>query len=239
VILAPLRRQLSPLGVAGGVPVTYAGMLRTLGAVGVWLLQDASGNAQDDSGNSRPLTAGAGLSYRLAGPGGAMPYAIGGFGTTQTLITSDAAVKGTGAFTVGCWVYVTSTAAQFCFCRDGITFDRVWWCGPNQLGGPHSARLLPTLDATGVTATPLNTWHFVAVRYTPSTQWSIWRNGVKDAQVTSSVPASIVSSAAGFSVANSLNGQFPLVGRAAGAFYIASSIADADILALYTQGLIG
>lgn len=240
--LHPLTAGLRPggLGVGGSLPVTYTSRLIAAGATGIWPMQEASGNALDVSGQGNDMLANGVLTYRQAGPGGSLQYAMTGWAAAVYLASAAVAFRATGAFTAGLWFNIPLIGTVCTpINRDNGSTTRVWFAGFNVLAlTPWAARLVPTVtDVIGGSPNANATWLFLAVRYTPSTEWAVFRNGAKDGFNTTSIPAALANNTVPLRLGSlGSGGLIATNARIAGAFWAPSALSDATLLALYNAG---
>lgn len=91
-----------------------------------------------------------------------------------------------------------------------------------------------TVDSTITLA--LDTWYFLAMRFTPSTELALWVDDNKTTE-TSSIPASIDVNSSDFEIASKDGGSLFMTGRySLGALYCVA-LPDRTIARLYNRGL--
>jgi hypothetical protein len=186
----------------------------------------------DISGQGRILSFNAGYAYSLYN--NIVPYVFLD-GISQYLFrASEAGTSITGALTFGTWVFfAANTAINF--------FGKLGAAGQYGYTNSYSGGFLNAFvssngtlgpSVTSSIASPLNTFHFVATRYTPSTELAIFVDGVKTVNTTA-IPAAIFASNAQFQVgASTANAQF-LNGAMALPFLCAYAVPDAVIKRIY------
>ena len=228
-------------------PLTIARFLGLPGLRGFWPMSsvDNAGAVYDLSGQGRTLTNTGPATFGATTPG--LPYGIFN-GTTQYLSRADeAGLDITGALTMGGWFYATaftpatihigmgkySTAAGNFSYR--LTFQTATSTTAAQISGDGTDEIAVTSSLAAV----INSWHFLTLRYTPSTELAIWVNDTKTVNTTS-IPAALFNGNAAFQINGRAGGTNNLfAGRAALGFLCAAALADAQITDLYnsTRGL--
>lgn len=260
------RQGAAVTGTAGGIEINNAsepvmlyeapstGMtafLTTLAASGIWPMQEASGNALDASGNTRPLTQTGTVTHQAAGPSAApaqLPYGMSGWSSANNLRSSNAAFARTGAFTAGCWVRTgTPTVAMVPIGKDGGpggTTDRAWVLvlSATQPGkfSFYCFNGVGFTERVAATAIAADTWVHVAVVFAPGTGASamrIYLNGVQT--VANTGPASINAGTTPLTIGmRDLSGAASAwSGQIAGAFYVPSALTSAQIQQIASAGL--
>lgn len=207
---------------------------------GLWAFSSVneSGNIIDLSGQGRTLTNN-GTATRAILPSG-LPYAIYN-GSTQYFSRADeAGLDITGALTIGGWFYAAALADVGLIGKFAFT------------AGNYKSYLLRILDATGAirftvsadgsasvainTATGIATgsWHFIAGRFTPSTEIAVFVDGVKTVNTTS-IPASLYNSNQPLQIGAYDAGTKLFTGRSAPCFLSAAAIPDDLLYAHYAM----
>jgi uncharacterized protein YjdB len=159
----------SPITVTVVAPTTYQQVLLSLGAVGYWPLNEASGpTAYDMIGGINGNYVG-GISYQQAGPPnsdfGANSYAAGFDGTSAYVDIPGATINFTDAVSVVAWVQLIGTPPDF----SGVFGhgDDSWRMSVNPAqfpGGNDGTSALA--DATGQTPLSLGPWYMLTYTYT-------------------------------------------------------------------------
>lgn len=227
------------------------------GLRGFWPMSavNSFGQALDLSGNALPLGYNGNPTYNYAG---LAPY-IALDGTGDYLSRADAAA-----------LDITGTETYIAAAARGLTFGGWFWFDVipqdknvgilgkynttgNQrsyliyTGGTDYPVLVISPDGSGgiainVAGAGLSTgaWHFLVGRVIPSTEASLYQDGVWYRGVTS-IPASVYNGTAPFQVGAFNAGSFLMTGRASLCFLCAASLSDAQVAALYgvTRPLFG
>lgn len=196
---------------------------------------DESGNVYDHSGQGRTLSNVSTLAFGVYNT--LVPYAIHD-GSADCLRRADeAGLDITGVLTCGGWFYATdatpgadmglftkwSTLGQRAYALKLLTTGLVQ-------GLVSSNGTLETTVSSAAVSTA--TWFHVALRYTPSTELSLWVNGVETVNTTS-IPASIFSSSAALEIGAFNAGSSVLDGRSTLGFLCAAALGDTTITTLY------
>jgi len=152
-------------------------------------------------------------------------------GSTNYSYRPAGALRGSDGFTAGGWFQATS----------GDTLMGVWQASANQCWRLFMNSLAPTLyvSSTGANsftvagaAVTSGAWTHVIGRYTPSTEISIFVNGVK-AVNTTSIPASLFEPDINFTIgANHSVGEL-LTGKASMCFFCCEPLDDSYMTILY------
>lgn len=244
-MLAPLSGSLGPLGRARGVP---NGLLNNL--VTHWRMEEASGIRVDATGRGNDLTPG----NAPGNAAGILGNAVALNGTNQTLARASTAdlAPGNTAFTVACWVYVTSGIAAAYIIEKGDA-------SVPATGYEYGLRTRPTFAAgsqyellIGGSADNLarvqagtmafNTWHMLVGWFNPATsRIGLSFNGAAAITTASTTAPSntglnfIVG--ATWSAGALLLGSSQLAGRVDSvSFWKGRALSDTDITALYNGG---
>lgn len=223
-------------------PLTIARFLGLPGLRGFWPMSsvDNAGAVYDLSGQGRTLTNTGTATFAATTPG--LPYGVFN-GSTQYLSRADeAGLDITGALTFGGWFYSADLSSTRGLIGKWGTAGASGGYLLYQSSGGVAAIIEDGSGNTyqrGGETVLVNTWYFIAGRYTPSTELALWVNNTKTTNTTS-IPASLRNNAIDFRIgvygspaANFLNG------RAALGFLCAAALADAQITDLYnsTRGL--
>lgn len=143
----------------------------------LWEMQDASGELQDTSGNSRPSTAHAGTpDYQQAGPMG--DYSVH-MTSNEFFSTNGAyALPQTDNWTLEIWMYRVSDLVATYVWENGLAAGQgfsIFIDSTNHLVGlANNVALL-----TAGSIIPINTWKHVVIKRA-STIWTYYINGVID-----------------------------------------------------------
>jgi hypothetical protein len=203
---------------------------------------NGSGQAINHTGAGDPLTqAGVvpvgfdGNAYRQLGSGVNYLLRASAYGLTGTETFISSSVRG---FTLGGWFSINSlpaTSGGF-ISREGATGQRGYSLIVLSTG---VVRMAMSGDGTAVlfvdsAAVPLNEWLFLVARYIPSTELSVFVNGVKTVNTTS-IPASCFVSSQQFEVGRYINSDTRVVdAKARDVFICRSALTDAQIAAIRT-----
>lgn len=206
---------------------------------GLWPMSsvDSSGSAMDISGQGRHLANNGTCTFPVYGD--VVPY-LETSGSSQYLSRADeVGLSITGAFTVGCWFLADTIGATF-----GLVTK--WLSSGNQRSYQlilnNSERVYAYVSGDGTASVNKNatatisagTWHFAAMRYTPSSELAVFLDGVKATNVTS-IPASCYDSTATFDLGAVGAGSSLLDGRIALPFVCAAAVSDMQLTALYER----
>lgn len=226
--------------------MTFAGEFLGLpGLRGYWPMGafGVGGDAIDQSGFSRTLTYTGNPTYNYTTQGG--PYLdLDGTGDyltrpdeagldilgTETYIAS--AVRG---LTVGAWVYADSvTGVRFINAKDNGTTQRSW-IFLIDVGVPTAYIFDTASTFSSITGSTFSasTWTHMVMRWIPSTELSIFKNGIEIASTTSSIKASIMNSTAALEWGSQTVGTQLLDGRLSNCFLCAMALSDTAIDNLY------
>lgn len=250
-------RNLESLGDGVFIGNVLASYMALPGLVGFWPMssvQRSTGNAYDLSGQGRTLTRNGNPAYTFFN--GLVPY-IDLDGTGDFLSRADETDldilgdgeggvftnPGAAGLTMGGWYWIDTTGA-----------DRIFASKFNVTGNQRSYiiyrdevatvyRFIVSSDGTATTsvdssvATATGTWIFAVGRFTPSTEIAVFINSTKDINTTS-IPASIFASTAGFLIGAASAGAVLLDGRAALVFLCANSLGDDLISSLFSTSRI-
>lgn len=155
---------------------------------------------------------------------------------TGTEVIIDSSLRG---LTMMMWVYFASSATQQSLMSKYLPTG-------NQRGyliqfDPFGMRLQFFLSSTGSNTPNLSsandsitvaTWHFVAARFTPSTEMALWTDDTK-ATTTTSIIASIFNNTSTFRIGEIGSVGLPLNGRIAFPLVCASALPDVVIETFY------
>lgn len=216
------------------------------GLVGFWPVSSRRDTAVSDiSGKSLTLTSTGGPSYGVLRD--ALPY-VTFDGATQYLSRADeAALSITGALTIGAWVkFITFPApavAPKIFCKHNNTaVQKGYGLDVSVEAGPvyhPRAFMSGTLNTSTLAAASYSisagTWHFMAGRFIPSTEVTLYDNGIKTVNTTS-IPASEVDNTA--PLVAGANAELNLFSNASEAllFLCEAALTDAMLARLYNMG---
>lgn len=219
------------------------------GLVGFWPMssvQRSTGNAFDLTSQGRTLTYNGNPTYNIYND--FMPY-IDFDGTGDFLSRADETdldVLGTETIynssvrglTVGAWVWFDSVSGiRIIISKDDVGANRSWsmWLQSSLLQSivfaPGGGSFANTVSTTTLV---VNTWHFCVFRFVASTSLTGFINGVVEGTDTSSVPASINSTAASLEIGRDALGR-NLDGREALCFMSANALSNALINSLFQQ----
>lgn len=211
-----------------------------LGSAGEW--RDLSGNGMHLSYNGNPTMAfnGAGAPYWVYdGTGDYHSHADDAhFDITGTETTVVAAQRG---LTCGAWVYLTTLtpAVNAIIAKWGGNLSYIL----AEIGG--KLYFIVSVDGAAQksvvgAAMTTGTWYFTVGRFVPSTSVADWVNDSPTANVTT-IPASIFSGAAPFTIGYDPADNSYLDGAVAFPFVCACALSDAQITRLYnrSRGLFG
>lgn len=219
-------------------------MLQALpGIRGIWPSSavGASGQMQDISGNGLHLTNN--NVTRFGSVDNLAPFTVYN-GTNQYFNrASEAAfqITGTEAYilnpglTMGGWFYFNETAsAPEAMVYKVNNTDRNYYMQRRTAGNiqfaVYNSNLATTVNSLDVLDE--DTWYFVAGRFDPSTELKVWVNG-NTVINTTSIPASIDTDAADFTIGASGVPGLYMNGRTSLSFLCASMLSDAHINAFY------
>lgn len=195
---------------------------------------DAGSNPMDVSAQGRGLTNNGTITF---GSIGEIPYAILN-GSTQWLSrATEAGLVITSNLTFGAWLYANANGTLYMpigkFGASGNYGYCIQRLNTNFYQANISGNGTTQFQAVFPTTSPATTWEFVVARYIPSTELSIFVNGVKFSNTTT-VPASIFNGNGNFAIGRWDGGAaqyFP--GRAALPFLCATSLSDIAIQRMY------
>lgn len=194
-----------------------------------------SGQALDLSGQGRTL-ANTGAAPRAVE--GLVPYAALD-GATQFFSRADeAGLDLSAGFTAGGWFYCDAVAAQTVLSKYATAGNQRCWridllaTGAAQLAVSEDG-IASVLIASAADAVAAETWTYLAGRFEPSVEMSIWVGAEKTARVAG-VPASAFKVTAPFMVGG-VNAAASLAGRAALVWLSAAPLPDAVIKNVYHQ----
>jgi hypothetical protein len=201
----------------------------------------------DVSGHSRHMAARNAPTYGILND--ILPYGIFDRASSQSFNRPDEPEMypaPTYGLTIGCWC--SNTAAQADGTYQGLISKWGTVIGEDKAGlgmdffvdpATHLTHAAFRVDETGVgntevvhtTTVAVNSWHFVAGRFTPSTEIAVFDNGVKVVNTTS-IPASINRPdkdfvIGGYDVKNYLSGYITL------AFVCADALPDAILARIF------
>lgn len=197
---------------------------------------DESENAYDLSGQGRTLTPQNGATTAVPADS-IFPYASLLSSASRYFSRADeAGLDITGELTFGGWFYFTTTPASSMglLSKNEPTGNQraytLFKLSTNAIRFQVSSNGTATtaVDSTATVAT--GTWYFIAGRYTPSSELAIWLDDEKTINTTS-IPAAIFDSSAGFAVGRTDGGNY-LNGRAALCFVCAKALSDDTISVL-------
>lgn len=216
------------------------------GLRGYWPMNtfDGLGNAIDQSGNARTLTYNGNPTYTFTTQGG--PY-IDLDGTGDYLSRADEGgldILGTESYiasavrglTTGAWIYADSTSGvRYVTSKDDNSTQRSWLFYVNA-GVPNvlvfdTASTSNTISGSTVSA---STWTHLAMRFTPSTELSIFKNGAEVASTTTSIKASIMNSTVALQWGAHVAGEL-WDGRLGMTFLCAMALSDTAISNIYNN----
>lgn len=128
--------------------------------------------------------------------------------------TVGATVRG---MTVMAWVFPTTAvgSSETAISKWNTSNQRSWVLERNASGPANlavSGNGTSAVSATGTTSIAQNGWHFIAGRFTPSTEIKVWMgnsSGLETATNTTSIPASLHNSTARLAVAARNSGGTP------------------------------
>lgn len=216
------------------------------GLVGFWpgSAMGASGQLKDMSSNGLHLT-----NNNFAKFGADGGKAIVGFNGTNHYfsIASTAILNISGAenhlnalqgLTVGAWVYFdnVATAAEAIIYKADAT-NKSYYLQRRSSGGfqfgVFNTNVATTVNSTN--ALLAGAWCFVVGQFKPSTHLRVWFNGAYD-QNTTSIPATIDTDPASFTIGASGTPDAYMDGNMALLFICAAAVPDDKILSLYHMG---
>lgn len=215
------------------------------GVRGAWGMgsRDENGDVYDHTGQGRTLTNVSALTFSARN--GLVPYAIHDGSADCLRRTSSAALQITTAMTMGGWFYATdatpatrqglvgkylTTGNQRSYLLDLLTTGYVR--ASISVDGTN----LTVVDSTATTADA--TWFHAVLRYTPSSELSVFLNGVETLNTTS-IPAGIFASTANFEIGAYNTGASVLNGRSTLCFLCAGYLQDAAIkMIFYNQRIL-
>jgi len=202
----------------------------------------ASGDAINHSGIDAQLTQVGtaplgydGNSFRSLGSGTNYFSKSSLYGLTGLETFIDSALRG---FTIGGWFFINSfpSGAGGLISRDGIATNRGYVMF---IGSTGAIRVLMSGNGTSVffinsADVPLTEWLFIVARYIPSTEISVFVNGVKTTNTTS-IPASCFVSTQDFEVGRYFNADANIVdAKVRDVFICRSALSDALIEGIRT-----
>lgn len=153
------------------------------------------------------------------------------------IIGTEAYISGTQrGLTFGGWFQPTAAAGSHLIGKADDTN------GPYFLYGTAGTSLLfrvrNAADAANfdVSIAPfaINTWHFVAARYTPSTELKVWDGAATNTNVAG-IPASLLNGNDAFSIGAAGGGATPYTGSAGFCFLCVCAVSDAKIESVFQQ----
>lgn len=222
------------------------------GLVGLWPMssvQRSTGNCYDISGQGRTLTYNGNPVYdyenltpfiSLDGTGDYLRRAdetdldITG---TETIFPADKR-----GLTLGGWYrFDNSGNAEHILAKDGAVGNRSYFLQKNNTDNPT---FFVSVDGTALTSIisaetiPVDTWTFIVGRFDPSTELKIFTSigGVLVKEInTTSIPASIFNSTAGFNLGRRDNNTNLMTGDASIQFLSANYLSDSIISGLFEQ----
>lgn len=228
------------------------------GLRGFWPLTvfDSLGNAVDTSGHGRLVTSGGDANYPAFGRSNA-PFRGWAYNTAVSQgffyrpddpgmsITADESYihDGSEGLTVGCWIYPVAWSDTY---NAGLITK--WSSGTAKsyalyINTPAGTRPTMAISSDGTvvdfethsTNLSLTTWYFIAGRFTPSTEISVWVDDDKETN-TSSIDDSIYDSSVSFNLMTLYSGtNYVFYGYMALAFVCATNLLDSYIFTLYHQ----
>ncbi len=156
----------------------------------------------DSSGNGNTATA-------RNGPISAVPGKIGGaytFATNQRMDTTDNTIlKITGAVSLSAWIQIGDTTTVEGLLGKFNTGQRQYSLGANSTTAGKidfnvTSNCNTIIKTTSNTILSTSTWYHIVGVYIPSTSLTLYVNGLKDAQNTTSIPASLCDGTAGAAI---------------------------------------
>lgn len=207
-------------------------------------LRDIGGNGNQLNRNGTPN-----LATGFPAGGGAFPNAVyqRAGGDYYSATTDFAAAKITGAdsgieggwqgLTLGICVWADVLQTQNVFSKWDVSGNqRSYLLNMATAGGLYrffvSSDGTATVQVDAPVSVAVDTWSFLVAKFTPSTELSLFLNGIKSANTTS-IPASIFNSSAFLAIAAASAGTSLLDGRTALAFLCAAALSDATIYGLW------
>jgi len=246
--LGELQQQVNEL-VQPEIPIALVSPIMALpGIRGAWPLSsfDDVGDAYDVSGQGRTLTNNNAVGY---GYEGVIPYALFSDGAPPEYLSradepgldvsgaEAVVVPGAKGMTVGGLFYFESLGAdeQYCIAKYVATDNGSWRIKIDNAASVVRGWVTNTgvnySCGLGLTLTT-QTWNFIVLRFTPSTEIKLWVNTLTQKDTTG-IPANIDGSACAFTIGADGVGDYGLDGRASHAFYSACSLSDTIIEAMY------
>ncbi len=243
-------RNIEALGDGVFLGNVWASYMALPGLVGFWPMnsvQRSTGNAWDMSGQTRTLTYTGNPAYAYFN--GLVAY-IDLDGTGDYLTRADetdmdiqgdefAFSSGASGLTIGGWFWIRDTAGTPSLLGK---HDNASAAGSAYLLyiSSNAANFLvysgtTASDAASATLS-IETWYFIAGRYTPSSEVAVFVNNTKSSD-TASIPATINNVAAAFQIGARAGGN-PLNARAALCFLCANSLGDDLISSLFSSSRI-
>jgi hypothetical protein len=217
------------------------GMLKMLpGIRGIWpgSAMGADGQLLDETGNGLHMTRSGLVSFRKTGLAPHIHYAGAQYHTRADESALD--ITGTEIYTnikgltVGAWVRFDNTASalEMILSKQSAAAGQRSW-NINRLSNGISRFQLST-DGTAVVNVDsssvllASTWYFIAGRFTPSTEMTLWINDTKTTNTTS-IPASIFSSTSNFEIASYSGGINFATADICLSFMCATAVPDDDL----------
>lgn len=206
----------------------------------VWSMNvvDSIGSVWDMSSRGKNVT-NSNVSFALLN--NRVTYASFNGSTSYLNRTDEADLDITGTLVFGCWIKLGATGSQVIISKFGAVgqyaYELAYIAGTGfrfQLSNNGTTLFTATSNdpSPGTTA-----WYHVACRFTPSTEVSVFVNGVKTANTTS-IPASIFASTAPLAIGRRTDGTFYTTGSIAMVFLVAGGgVNDAMMTSLYEEGI--
>jgi len=213
---------------------------------------DDTGAVVDASGMANLLTYAGNPTYDWQGLvpyvdlDGTGDYLWGADNATLDILGTEAFVANPG-LTLGGWFYIdAATSSGPLFCKWGAAGSYSYLLQVVKSAPNYSAQFYVSVDGTAVvnvaqtTLQELDTWAFIACRFTPSTELKIRTNMVVKENVAA-IPAGIFGSNANLTIGTDTPAATFRTGKVAYPFVCAAAISDTIIAALFhhTRALFG